>query len=309
MSESKENNEEEEIKIKIMLLGESQIGKTSLIQRYVKNNFNLSYITTVGIDFQLKQIKMNNKSIKLQIWDTAGQERFKNITKSYFHSSDGFIVGYDITSRLSFTNVSTWLKEINDNAPEEIQKILIGNKCDLNEREVTTEEGQKLAEENETRLFIERQKREKQEAEIEKRKMLEQLARDKEERFGKKFDPFTQDAKKKEYTHEENVMYYLKTIKTLYPPFRAGQTLKNCYNTIRIVLSNILKNINEDKFKKVKMTNQNVQERIGKIPLAVKTLNELGFVEEGEFLVVKNVDKDLFDKTIKYLEEEVKKLD
>ena len=167
----------------------------------------------------------------------------------------------------------------------------------------------KLAEENEMRLFIERQQREKQEAEIEKRKMLEKLARDKEERFGKKFDAFTQDAKKKEYTHEENVMYYLKTIKTLYPPFRAGQTLKNCYNTIRIVLSNILKNINEDKFKKVKMTNQNVQERIGRIPLAVKTLNELGFVEEGEFLVVKNVDKDLFDKTIKYLEEEVKKLD
>ena len=153
MSESKENNEEEEIKIKIMLLGESQIGKTSLIQRYVKNNFNLSYITTVGIDFQLKQIKMNNKSIKLQIWDTAGQERFKNITKSYFHSSDGFVVGYDITSRLSFTNVSTWLKEINDNAPEEIQKILIGNKCDLNEREVTTEEGQKLAEENGMKFF------------------------------------------------------------------------------------------------------------------------------------------------------------
>lgn len=152
MSESKEN-EEEEIKIKIMLLGESQIGKTSLIQRYVKNNFNLSYITTVGIDFQLKQIKMNNKSIKLQIWDTAGQERFKNITKSYFHSSDGFIVGYDITSRLSFTNVSTWLKEINENAPEEIQKILIGNKCDLNEREVTTEEGKKLAEENGMKFF------------------------------------------------------------------------------------------------------------------------------------------------------------
>ena len=154
MSENKENNEEEEeIKIKIMLLGESQIGKTSFIQRYVKNNFNLSYITTVGIDFQLKQIKMNNKSIKLQIWDTAGQERFKNITKSYFHSSDGFIVGYDITSRLSCTNVSTWLNEINDNAPEEIQKILIGNKCDLNEREVTTEEGQKLAEENGMKFF------------------------------------------------------------------------------------------------------------------------------------------------------------
>ena len=78
---------------------------------------------------------------------------FHLITKSYFHSSDGFIVGYDITSRLSFTNVSTWLKEINDNAPEEIQKILIGNKCDLNEREVTTEEGKKLAEENGMKFF------------------------------------------------------------------------------------------------------------------------------------------------------------
>ena len=96
------SEENEIIKIKVMLLGESQIGKTSIIQRYVKNNFNLSYITTVGIDFQLKTLEINNKTVKLQIWDTAGQERFKNITKNYFHSSDGFIIGYDITSRNSF---------------------------------------------------------------------------------------------------------------------------------------------------------------------------------------------------------------
>ena len=166
----------------------------------------------------------------------------------------------------------------------------------------------KLAEENEMRLFVERQKREKMEAEIERKKMLEQLARDKEERFGKKFDPYTQESVKKEYTKEENVQYYLRSIKTLYPPFRAKETLKNCYSTIKVVLANILKNMSEDKFKKIKLTNPNVQERIVNVQLAVKTLNELGFVEEGEFLVVKNVDKDLFEKTIKYLEEELNKI-
>lgn len=147
--------EQQEIdtKIKVMLLGESQTGKTSFIQRYVKNNFSLGYITTVGIDFQVKILTLNDKKIKLQIWDTAGQERFKNITKNYFQSSDGFIVAYDITSRNSFVNVSTWLKEITNNAPEDTKKILIGTKCDLTNREVSTEEGQNLASENKMQFF------------------------------------------------------------------------------------------------------------------------------------------------------------
>ena len=147
--------EQQEIdtKIKVMLLGESQTGKTSFIQRYVKNNFSLGYITTVGIDFQVKILTSNDKNIKLQIWDTAGQERFKNITKNYFQSSDGFIVAYDITSRNSFVNVSTWLKEITNNAPEDTKKILIGTKCDLTNREVSTEEGQNLASENKMQFF------------------------------------------------------------------------------------------------------------------------------------------------------------
>lgn len=147
--------EQQEIdtKIKVMLLGESQTGKTSFIQRYVKNNFSLGYITTVGIDFQVKILTLNDKNIKLQIWDTAGQERFKNITKNYFQSSDGFIVAYDITSRNSFVNVSTWLKEITNNAPEDTKKILIGTKCDLTNREVSTEEGQNLASENKMQFF------------------------------------------------------------------------------------------------------------------------------------------------------------
>ena len=158
------------------------------------------------------------------------------------------------------------------------------------------------------RPFEEREKRGNTAAWMERKKMLEQLARDKEERFGKKFDPYTQESVKKEYTKEENVQYYLRSIKTLYPPFRAKETLKNCYSTIKVVLANILKNMSEDKFKKIKLTNPNVQERIVNVQLAVKTLNELGFVEEGEFLVVKNVDKDLFEKTIKYLEEELNKI-
>lgn len=147
--------EQEEIdtKIKVMLLGESQTGKTSLIQRYVKNNFSLGYITTVGIDFQVKILTLKDKNIKLQIWDTAGQERFKNITKNYFQSSDGFVVAYDITSRNSFVSVSTWLKEIQNNAPEDTKKILIGNKCDLTNREVSFEEGKNLASENKMQFF------------------------------------------------------------------------------------------------------------------------------------------------------------
>ena len=199
---------------------------------------------------------------------------------------------------------------------EKMRKIHLQKQKELEEEQErnrirTTKEmakAKKLAEENEMRLFVERQKREKMEAEIERKKMLEQLARDKEERFGKKFDPYTQESVKKEYTKEENVQYYLRSIKTLYPPFRAKETLKNCYSTIKVVLANILKNMSEDKFKKIKLTNPNVQERIVNVQLAVKTLNELGFVEEGEFLVVKNVDKDLFEKTIKYLEEELNKI-
>ena len=146
-------SEEEVIKIKVMLLGESQIGKTSIIQCFVKSNFALSYIRTCGIDLQLKILVINNEIVKLQILNTAGQERFKNLTKNYYHSSDGFIIGYDITSRSSFMNVSTWINEINESAPKDIQKILIGTKCDLKERKMSMEEGEKLAEENGMKFY------------------------------------------------------------------------------------------------------------------------------------------------------------
>lgn len=166
-----------------------------------------------------------------------------------------------------------------------------------------------LQEEQELRLFVERQKKQKLEDELAKKKMLEQLARDKEERFGKKFDPYTQvSTSDKVYTKEENIQYYLKTIKTLYPPFRAEEVLKNCFNTLKIIFSNIVKNPNEDKYKKVKLTNPNFHERVGKINLAIKVLTELGFVEEGEFMTLKSYDEEILKSTIAFLEDELSKL-
>lgn len=169
------------------------------------------------------------------------------------------------------------------------------------------QEAQRLAKETETRLYVERRKKEKMEAEQAKREMLMQLARDKEERFGKKFDPFSQKEVKKEYTKYENVEYYLKVIKTTIHPNIERDRFMNCYTTLRAILRNILKDVNNEKFKKVKMTNPNVQERIGNIPMAIKTLEELGFVTEGEFMVAKNIDTDLYNKTVDYLNSEIEK--
>ena len=135
-----------DIKLKIMVLGESMVGKTSLITRYTNDKFGGRYLCTVGIDFQKKKIEKNGKKVLLQIWDTAGQERFRNVTKNYFHTSQGFILAYDINNKESFEKVQFWIEEIKANAEEKIKCILIGTKCDLDKREVSEEEGQKLGE-------------------------------------------------------------------------------------------------------------------------------------------------------------------
>ena len=163
-------------------------------------------------------------------------------------------------------------------------------------------------EEGEMKRYAEIRKREKQEAEAAKKKMLEQLARDKEERFGKKFDPLTQSTVK-EHTPFDNATYYLKAIKTLYPSFRAGETTKNCFTTLKVILNNIVKNPTEEKFRKVKQTNPNFQERVGKIDLAIKVLTALGFTHDGEFLVAQNPDLSTYEKLVTFLEEEINKLD
>jgi len=161
-------------------------------------------------------------------------------------------------------------------------------------------------EEAETKRFIEQQKRKKLEEEMEKKRMLEQLARDKEERFGKKFDVNQQV--KKEPTPIENVKYYTDAIIKLYPTFRCGTQSKDCLNLIKIAVGNILKNKDEEKFRKLKMTNPNVQERLVKIPLSLKLLKNLGFVESGEFNVLEKVDEALLKESFEYLEQALAKL-
>ena len=142
---SQEENYDE--RIKIMVIGESKIGKTSLISRYCNNQFNGGvYLSTIGIDFQIKNVVFNNKNIRLQIWDTAGQERYKSITSSYYKGSHGCFIVYDITNEKSFENVDNWFKQAQKEASKEVSIILVGNKCDLeNERKVSIEMGQNKA--------------------------------------------------------------------------------------------------------------------------------------------------------------------
>ena len=143
-----------DVKYKLMVLGESKVGKTSLIRKYTKNQFGGVYLTTVGMDFQDKIIDIENTKVRLQIWDTAGQERFRNVTKSYFQSSHGFVLVYDITDNQSLENLKFWMEQIKTNGPENARVILVGNKYDLpNERKVSIEEGENFAKKYNIKFF------------------------------------------------------------------------------------------------------------------------------------------------------------
>lgn len=136
--------------------------------------------------------------------------------------------------------------------------------------------------------------------------MLEILARDKEERFGKKFD-ITQ-TEKKVVTPFDDVKYYTEAIIKLYPVFRCKTQAKDCLNIIKVALSNIVNSPEEEKFRKIKMTNPTVQEKLAKIALGLKLLKSIGFVEEGEFYVVEKPDIELFKNSVTYLQNEITKL-
>ena len=134
--------------LKILTIGESAVGKTCILLRFTDNKFLKTHLTTIGIDYKSKVIKVNNFSVKLKIWDTAGQERFRNITQQYYKGADGILLVYDVTERNSFEKVREWMKQIQQNTnKDKIGIILVGNKCDLDERQVSTEEGQSLAKE------------------------------------------------------------------------------------------------------------------------------------------------------------------
>ena len=134
------NKSNDHIKLKLLIIGDSAVGKTSMLLKYTDNFFPESHLATIGVEFKTKDIQYNGYNINLQVWDTAGQERFKSITKSFFRNANGIIFVYDITQKNSFKNVKDWIKdsEANDTG---FKRILVGNKIDLqNKRQVQLNE-------------------------------------------------------------------------------------------------------------------------------------------------------------------------
>ncbi|XP_010723358.1 ras-related protein Rab-3A [Meleagris gallopavo] len=132
---------------KILIIGNSSVGKTSFLFRYADDSFTPAFVSTVGIDFKVKTIYRNDKRIKLQIWDTAGQERYRTITTAYYRGAMGFILMYDITNEESFNAVQDWSTQIKTYSWDNAQVLLVGNKCDMeDERVVSAEKGRQLAE-------------------------------------------------------------------------------------------------------------------------------------------------------------------
>ena len=136
--------------IKVITLGNSSVGKTSFLMKYIDNSFTLTYTTTLGVDFKQKKIKLKNgKDVRLRIFDTAGQERFKAVSVSFIKKADGVILIYDISDIESFEAVENWIKSIREIGKEKLPIILVGNKCDLSDdkRMISLKEGQDKADE------------------------------------------------------------------------------------------------------------------------------------------------------------------
>jgi len=131
---------------KLLLIGDSGVGKSCLLLRFADDTYTESYISTIGVDFKIRTIDLDAKTIKLQIWDTAGQERFRTITSSYYRGAHGIIVVYDTTDLESFNNVKQWLHEIDRYASENVNKLLVGNKSDLtSKRAVSFDQAKEFA--------------------------------------------------------------------------------------------------------------------------------------------------------------------
>ena len=145
MSNNKENNNYDMI-FKIVLIGDSSVGKTNILSKYISDEYDPDTQATIGVELSTKNYTFDNNEVKVQIWDTAGQEKYRSITSSYYKGAHGCLLVYDITRKVTFENIDKWLAEIKLSSNNEINMVLIGNKCDLEDkREVSIEEAQNKA--------------------------------------------------------------------------------------------------------------------------------------------------------------------
>eukprot|EP00475_Leptophrys_vorax_P036103 TRINITY_DN6038_c0_g1_i1.p1 TRINITY_DN6038_c0_g1~~TRINITY_DN6038_c0_g1_i1.p1 ORF type:complete len:208 (+),score=29.28 TRINITY_DN6038_c0_g1_i1:317-940(+) len=143
-----------ETRLKLLLIGDSAVGKSSLLLRFAEDSFSHTFISTIGVDFKTRTIDIDGEQVKLSIWDTAGQERFRTITAAYYRGANGIVLVYDITSESSFNSIRGWIRNIEEHASESVCKILVGNKADMEDRRVVTkEQGQQLANEFKINFF------------------------------------------------------------------------------------------------------------------------------------------------------------
>eukprot|EP00457_Paulinella_chromatophora_P019446 gb/GEZN01021120.1/.p1 GENE.gb/GEZN01021120.1/~~gb/GEZN01021120.1/.p1 ORF type:complete len:215 (-),score=31.72 gb/GEZN01021120.1/:16-636(-) len=134
--------------VRLLTIGDSGAGKSSLLLRYTQNEFTVEYMPTIGIDFRLKTIEIKGKTVKVQVWDTAGQERFRTITHNYYRGAHGIALVYDVTHEGSFQNIRKWIQDVRTYAEDSVNIVLIGNKCDLESKIVIDKaRGQELADE------------------------------------------------------------------------------------------------------------------------------------------------------------------
>lgn len=139
---------------KVLLIGDSGVGKTCILCRFANNEFNRSHISTIGIDFKMKTIIVEGKRIRIQMWDTAGQERYETITTQYYRRAHGIILVYDITRQETFNNIRKWLRYVDEHANNNVQRLLLANKCDAeDERRVWKDQGARLAAEKNIKFY------------------------------------------------------------------------------------------------------------------------------------------------------------
>ena len=135
-------------KVQLLIIGDSTVGKTSILSRYTNNDFNPHYLATVGLDFFKKDEVFNGKTVRIKIWDTAGLERYKSLTQGYFRNAEGIMIVYDVSNLVSFENLKYWIQSIKTHInidKGEVPAIIIGNKIDIFEREVKKEDAEKFA--------------------------------------------------------------------------------------------------------------------------------------------------------------------